>query len=255
MRRYIKELKPSTFSDISAMIALYRPGPMEHIPTFIKAKHGEEEVRYPHPALKSILEETYGVIVYQDQVLFIVRTFAGYTLGQADIFRKAMGKKIPEVMKKEKANFIAGAEKLGYATALAEEVFALIEPFAGYAFNKAHSFSYALIAYQTAYLKSNFPVEYITAFLITNADQAERWPPRSLSAAASASPCCRRTSTAVAPSSPSRKTAVARRPSASGWRLSRTSGRGRSSRSLPNGKRAAALIRWRTCAAVPTCAV
>jgi len=174
MRRYIKELKPTTFSDIAAMIALYRPGPMEHIPTFIRAKHGLEPIRYPHPALSSILEETYGVIVYQDQVLFIVRAFAGYSLGQADIFRKAMGKKIAAVMKKEKRNFLAGAKKLGYSAELAEEVFALIEPFAGYAFNKAHSSSYALIAYQTAYLKANYPAEYITAFLIAFADQMEK---------------------------------------------------------------------------------
>jgi len=174
MRRYIKELKPTTFSDIAAMIALYRPGPMEHIPTFIKAKQGIEPIRYPHPALSSILEETYGVIVYQEQVLFIVQAFAGYSLGQADIFRKAMGKKIPSVMKEEKRNFIAGARRMGYSAEVTSEVFALIEPFAGYAFNKAHSFSYALIAYQTAYLKANYPAEYITAFLIANADQLEK---------------------------------------------------------------------------------
>jgi DNA polymerase-3 subunit alpha len=174
MRRYIKELKPTTFSDIAAMIALYRPGPMEHIPTFIKAKQGIEPIRYPHPALSSILEETYGVIVYQEQVLFIVQAFAGYSLGQADIFRKAMGKKISSVMKEEKRNFIAGARRMGYSAEVTSEVFALIEPFAGYAFNKAHSFSYALIAYQTAYLKANYPAEYITAFLITNADQLEK---------------------------------------------------------------------------------
>ncbi|TET17789.1 MAG: DNA polymerase III subunit alpha [Dehalococcoidia bacterium] len=174
MRRYIKELKPTTFSNIAAMIALYRPGPMEHIPTFIKAKHGIEPIRYPHPALSSILEETYGVIVYQEQVLFIVQTLAGYSLGQADIFRKAMGKKIPEVMKKERRSFIGGAKKNGFSAEVASEVFALIEPFAGYAFNKAHSVSYALIAYQTAYLKANYPAEYITAFLITNAGQLEK---------------------------------------------------------------------------------
>jgi len=174
MRRYIKELKPNTFSDIAAMVALYRPGPMEHIPTFIKAKHGIEPIHYPHPALASILEETYGVIVYQDQVLFIVQAFAGYSLGQADIFRKAMGKKIPQVMKKEKRNFISGAKKKGFSAEIAEEVFALIEPFAGYAFNKAHSVSYALIAYQNAYLKANYPEEYITAFLIANSGQSEK---------------------------------------------------------------------------------
>ncbi|MFC1967210.1 DNA polymerase III subunit alpha [Chloroflexota bacterium] len=174
MRRYIKDLKPTAFSDISAMVALYRPGPMEHIPTFIKAKHGEIPIRYPHPALEKILEETYGVIVYQDQVLFIVREFAGYSLGQADIFRKAMGKKIASVMKKEKRNFIDGAKKNGFTEETAEQVFALIEPFAGYAFNKAHSVSYALIAYQTAYLKANFPAEYMTALLVKHGDQMEK---------------------------------------------------------------------------------
>ena len=174
MRRYIKELKPTSFSDIAAMVALYRPGPMENIPTFIKAKHGIEPIRYPHSTLSSILEETYGVIVYQEQVLFIVQSLAGYSLGQADIFRKAMGKKVPEVMKKEKRNFIAGAKKNGFSAEVADEIFALIEPFAGYAFNKAHAVSYALIAYQTAYLKANYPVEYITAFLMANSGQLER---------------------------------------------------------------------------------
>ncbi len=174
MRRYIKELKPTTFSDIAAMVALYRPGPMEHIPRFIDSKHGKMPITYPHPALEDILKETYGVIVYQDQVLFIVRKFAGYSLGQADIFRKAMGKKIAEVMHKEKRSFISGAKKLEYPTDLAEEVFALIEPFAGYAFNKAHSVSYALIAYQTAYLKANYPAEYITAFLTIHAGETEK---------------------------------------------------------------------------------
>jgi len=174
MRRYIKELKPTIFSDIAAMVALYRPGPMEQIPTFIKGKYGKEPVRYPHEALENILKETYGVIVYQEQVLFIVRAFAGYSLGQADIFRKAMGKKIPGVMKKEKRNFINGAKKNGFSEELAEEVFALIEPFAGYAFNKAHAVSYALIAYQTAYLKANYPAEYITALMAAHAGQPEK---------------------------------------------------------------------------------
>jgi DNA polymerase-3 subunit alpha len=174
MRRYIKELKPTNFNDIAAMVALYRPGPMEHIPTFIDAKHGRKPIQYPHPALKDILEETHGVIVYQDQVLFIVREFAGYSLGQADIFRKAMGKKIPEVMKKERRNFIAGARKKEFSAEIAAAVFDLIEPFAGYAFNKAHSVSYALIAYQTAYLKANYPAEYITAFLTIHAGQSEK---------------------------------------------------------------------------------
>jgi DNA polymerase-3 subunit alpha len=174
MRRYIKELKPSVFSDIAAMVALYRPGPMEQIPHFIRSKHGLEPIRYPHPFLESFLKETYGVIVYQEQVLFIVRAFAGYSLGQADVFRKAMGKKIPEVMKKERQNFINGAKNRGFSEELASEVFALIEPFAGYAFNKAHATSYALIAYQTAYLKANYPEEYITALLMAYFGDADR---------------------------------------------------------------------------------
>jgi DNA polymerase-3 subunit alpha len=174
MRRYIKDLKPSTFSDIAAMVALYRPGPMEHIPTFIDAKHGKKKIEYPHPALENILRETYGVIVYQEQVLFIVQALAGYSLGQADIFRKAMGKKKAEIVKHEKRVFMAGAKKNDFTAEVAEAVFALIEPFAGYAFNKAHAFSYALIAYQTAYLKANYPAEYITAFLTIHAGELEK---------------------------------------------------------------------------------
>ncbi|MEK7873077.1 MAG: DNA polymerase III subunit alpha, partial [Chloroflexota bacterium] len=165
MRRYIKQLRPGTVRELSAMIALYRPGPMEHIDTFIKAKHGQEPIRHPHPALSEILDETYGVITYQDQVLHIARKFAGYTLGAADIFRKAMGKKRPEVMEEERKKFIAGAVGNGYDEGTAVAVFNLIQPFAGYAFNKAHSVSYALIAYWTAYLKANYPVEYMTAAL------------------------------------------------------------------------------------------
>jgi DNA polymerase-3 subunit alpha len=191
MRRYIKDLKPNSFNDISAMIALYRPGPMEHIPTYIKRKHGEEAVHYLHPALESILKETYGIIVYQDQVLFIVRALAGYSLGQADIFRKAMGKKIVEVMQKEKRNFLAGAKKLGYTDEIANKVYELIEPFAGYAFNKAHSASYALIAYQTAYLKANYPAEYMTALLISHTGDLEK--------VATAVAECRRLGIAVLP--------------------------------------------------------
>ena len=174
MRRYLKELKPSNFSDLAAMVALYRPGPKDHIPAFIRAKHGLEPIHYPHPALAGILEETYGVIVYQDQVLFIVQTFAGYSLGQADIVRKAMGKKIPDIMRKERLRFMEGAKRKGFSEKVAEDVFNLIEPFAGYAFNKAHSVSYAMIAYQTAYLKANYPVEYMTALLVSASGQTDK---------------------------------------------------------------------------------
>lgn len=170
MRRYIRELKPTNFSDIASMVALYRPGPKQHIPTFIASKYKRIPVEFPHPALENILDETYGVIVYQDQVLLIARTFAGYSLGEADIVRKAMGKKIPEIMQKEKDRFISGAEKRGFSRTVAEEVFSLIEPFAGYAFNKAHATSYAMIAYQTAYLKANYPAEFMTALLHTYMD-------------------------------------------------------------------------------------
>ncbi|MBL7119884.1 MAG: DNA polymerase III subunit alpha, partial [Dehalococcoidia bacterium] len=174
MRRYLKELKPASFSDLAAMVALYRPGPKEHIPTFIRSKEGLQPIHYPHPALADILEETHGVIVYQDQVLLIVQTFAGYSLGQADIVRKAMGKKVPQIMRRERARFLKGAKQKGFSSELAEEVFNLIEPFAGYAFNKAHSVSYAMIAYQTAYLKANYPVEYMMALLAVNSGQQDK---------------------------------------------------------------------------------
>ena len=174
MQRYIKELKPSSLGDIAAMIALYRPGPMEHIETFINAKHGRAPIRYPHPSLEDILEETHGVIVYQDQVLFILQAFAGYTLGQADTVRKAMGKKIPKLMRQEREGFLEGAVSNGFTRELAQEIFDLIEPFAGYAFNKAHSVSYALISYWTAYFKANYPLEYMASVLNSRLDHPDR---------------------------------------------------------------------------------
>ena len=174
MRRWVKELKPTSVSDISAMIALFRPGPMEHIPRFIDNKHGRSKITYPHPDLQPILEETYGIIVYQDQVLLIARDFGGYTLGEADILRKAMGKKDPEIMKAERQKFIDGALAKGYTEELASTMFELIEPFAGYAFNKAHSASYAMIAYWTAYLKANYQTEYMVAVLDAASDNPDR---------------------------------------------------------------------------------
>ena len=174
MQRYIEKLKPSVLGDISAMIALYRPGPMEHIDRFIDAKHGRAKIKYPHPSLQTILEETYGVIVYQEQVLKILQAFAGYSAGEADIVRKAMGKKIAELMGKERERFIQGAVEKGFDRAVAEEVFNLIEPFAGYAFNKAHSISYALVSYWTAYFKANYPIEYMASVLNSRIGQSER---------------------------------------------------------------------------------
>ena len=174
MQRYIKELKPSNLGDIAAMIALYRPGPMENIDTFIDAKFGRIEVTYPHPSLKDLLDETYGIIVYQDQVLLILQQFAGYTLGSADIVRKAMGKKIAALMAQERERFVEGARSKGFDEDLAVDIFNLIEPFAGYAFNKAHSVSYALISYWTAYFKSHYPLEYMTSVLNSRLDHPDK---------------------------------------------------------------------------------
>jgi len=195
MRRYIQELKPTDIKDLAAMVALYRPGPMQHIPTYTRAKHKLADIRYPHPDLADILDETYGVIVYQDQVLLIAQKFAGYTLGEADVMRKAMGKKIPAVMAAEEERFLAGAKANGYSAAKADQVFKLIEPFAGYAFNKAHAVCYANIAYQTAYLKANYPAEYMTAVLML----AEHHPAGAAQRVAEAYPECARLGISVLP--------------------------------------------------------
>ncbi|HEX5369054.1 MAG TPA: DNA polymerase III subunit alpha, partial [Dehalococcoidia bacterium] len=165
MRRAVLELKPTSVDDLAALVALYRPGPMQHIGQFCRAKNGLEEVKHPHPDLADILDPTYGVIVYQDQVLKIAQKFGGYSLGGADIMRKAMGKKIAYLMLEQKDKFTNGAIEKGYSREDAQKVFELIEPFAGYAFNKAHSYSYGTIAYQTAWLKANYPEEYLTAVL------------------------------------------------------------------------------------------
>jgi len=174
MRRYIQELKPTSIRDLAAMVALYRPGPMAHIPTYIRAKHGLEKIQYPHPWLKEVLEETYGVIVYQDQVMRIAQVIAGYTLGKADLLRRAMGKKKKEEMAKERVSFIAGAKEKGVDAKKAGEIFDLVEPFAGYAFNKAHAVCYANVAYQTAYLKANYPIEYMAALLACYVDKPDK---------------------------------------------------------------------------------
>ncbi len=175
MRRYIAELRPNNVGEVAAMVALYRPGPMAQIPKYIKCKLGMEKIAYPHPSLAPILEETYGIIVYQDQVLRIVQAVAGFTLGHADILRKAMGKKSLKEMAQQRENFLAGAAEKGVVDeATAVELFNLIEPFAGYAFNKAHAFCYAMVAYQTAYLKANYPVEYFAALMATQADDTDK---------------------------------------------------------------------------------
>ncbi|MHB9090563.1 MAG: DNA polymerase III subunit alpha, partial [Chloroflexota bacterium] len=174
MRRYIKELQPSSVGDLAAMVALYRPGPMAHIPKFIASKNGLEPVEFAHPLLEPILGDTYGIIVFQEQVLQIVRAIAGFSLGQADIFRKVMSKKKREEMAKQRVNFMTGAKKTGIAQETAEKIFDLIEPFAGYAFNRAHASCYAWVAYETAYLKGNYPVEYMVAVLETETGDTTR---------------------------------------------------------------------------------
>lgn len=165
MRHLAKELKPNKMSDISAMVALYRPGPMDLIPSFLAGKKNPSKVRYLHKDLKLILAETYGVLVYQEQVMEIAHSLAGYSMSEADNLRMAMGKKKKELMKKEQVKFINGCIEKGYKKKLAEGIFNFMEKFAAYGFNKPHSASYALIAYWTAYMKANYPVEFMTALL------------------------------------------------------------------------------------------
>jgi DNA polymerase-3 subunit alpha len=168
MRRLLVQLKPSCFADIVAVLALYRPGPLDSgmVDEFIKRKHGKEPIRYLHPALESILADTYGVIVYQEQVMQIAQALAGYSLGDADNLRRAMGKKKKEAMALERARFLEGVERHGSADAkLAGEIFDQMETFAAYGFNKSHSAAYALITYQTAYLKAHYPTEFMAGLL------------------------------------------------------------------------------------------
>ena len=163
MREALRKLKPDRFGDIIALIALYRPGPMDNIETFVNRKHGIEEPDYLHPLAKPILEETYGVIIYQEQVMQIAQVLSGYSLGEADLLRRAMGKKIKAEMDAQGARFVKGALEKGIAEARARYIFELVAKFAGYGFNKSHAAAYALIAYQTAYLKANHPLEFIAA--------------------------------------------------------------------------------------------
>jgi len=164
-REMLKRLRPDRFEDIVAAVALYRPGPMEWIDDFIRRKHGQLRTSYPHPGLEPILRDTYGIVVYQEQVMQIAAALAGYSLGQADLLRRAMGKKKKEAMAAERAPFIEGCAKNGIDAKKANEVFDLVQPFAGYAFNRSHAAGYALLAYQTAYLKAHHPVEFMAAVL------------------------------------------------------------------------------------------
>lgn len=165
MKAELRRLKPARFEDLIALNALYRPGPMDMIPDFIRRKHGLVDVKYPHPVLEEILKETYGVIVYQEQVMQIASKMAGFSLGEADILRKAMGKKLVSIMTSMRDKFTAGARAGRIPEKIAIQVFDLMEQFAQYGFNKSHSTAYALLAYQTAYLKVHFPVQFMAALL------------------------------------------------------------------------------------------
>ncbi len=174
MRDLLRKMKPDHINDLVALVALYRPGPMDSIPTYIARKNGKEAVEYLHPAMEPILKETYGVMTYQDDVMRIARELAGYTLGEADILRRAMGKKIPAEMIPQREKFMKGAAERGIARNVAETIFEQAEKFAGYGFNKGHAAAYAQVAYQTAFLKANYPVEFLAASMtldITNTDR------------------------------------------------------------------------------------
>ena len=168
MQKYMKELKPTVFADLIAMNALYRPGPIEYIPSFIRRKNGEEEITYDLPVMEKYLKETYGITVYQEQVMLLSQQLAGFTKGDADVLRKAMGKKIFAVLEKMKPKFLEGGEKNGHPVEVLEKIWKDWEAFASYAFNKSHSTCYAWIGYQTAYLKANYPAEYMAAVLSNN---------------------------------------------------------------------------------------
>lgn len=174
MREAIKKIKPDNIDDLIALGALYRPGPMDNIPRYVARKHKQEEPEYPHPLIQEVLEETYGIIVYQEQVIKIAQKLAGYTLGSADILRRAMGKKIKAEMEAQRNIFIKGAVENNVDKSKAEEIFALIEKFASYGFPKPHAAAYAVISYQTAYLKANYPKEFFVALLNLDIDDTDK---------------------------------------------------------------------------------
>ncbi|MCX5703085.1 MAG: DNA polymerase III subunit alpha, partial [Candidatus Omnitrophica bacterium] len=176
MRDLLKKLEPSCFEDIIALLALYRPGPIGSgmLDDFIQRKHNRVPIKYDHKKLETILKETYGIIVYQEQIMQIASFMAGFSLAQADLLRRAMSKKIPEVMEKQRGIFVLGCAKNEVSSSIANKVFDLIEYFSGYGFNKSHSTAYALISYRTAYLKANFPIEFMTALLTSERDNMDK---------------------------------------------------------------------------------
>lgn len=174
MRQYLKDLKPNNIEDLIAMNALYRPGPMEYIPVFIRRKHGKEKVEYPHPDLEDILRPSYGIMVYQEQIMQAAQILAGFTLGSADVLRRAMGKKKMDVMAEQKVLFVQGAGEKGITKEKAEEVFGIMQEFAKYGFNRSHSAAYSIVAYRTGYLKANYTAEYMAAVLTHNLNDIKK---------------------------------------------------------------------------------
>ena len=174
MRDMLRKLNADRFEDIIAMVALYRPGPMDNIPKYIACKKGEEQPDYMHPWLEDVLRETHGVIIYQEQVMQIAQILSGYSLGEADLLRRAMGKKIKAEMEKQKERFVTGAVEKGVDKAKAAEIFELVDKFAGYGFNKSHAAAYALVAYQTAWLKANYPVEFLAASMSLDLNNTDK---------------------------------------------------------------------------------
>ena len=174
MGSVLRQLQPDKFEEIIAVVALFRPGPMDHIPSFCNRKHGKEKIEYLHPLLEKVLKETYGIIVYQEQVMKIAQVLSNYTLGEADLLRRAMGKKIQKEMDAQKNRFIEGAKSNKISINEASKIFDLVNKFAGYGFNKSHAAGYALLAYQTAYLKTNFPYEFMTETFNYSIDRTDR---------------------------------------------------------------------------------
>ena len=174
MRRYLKDLRPDRIEDVMAMVALFRPGPMANIPSYIRRKHGEEPVTYLHPLLEPVLNETYGVMVYQEDIMTVAQAVAGYTLAEADVLCYAIRKKIKDRLLAQREKFVAGARQNKVAARVVDQIFEQFEPFARYGFNRAHAACYGLIAYYTAYLKAHFPAEYMTAVMTSDAGNADK---------------------------------------------------------------------------------
>ena len=236
MRRALVDMRPDRFEDIIALVALYRPGPMENIPTYCLRKHGKEKVEYIHPMLEPILKETYGIIVYQEQVQQIAQELAGYSLGEADLLRRAMGKKIRAEMDAQRDRFLDGAVERGVDRSTPAHLRPCAK-FADYGFNKSHAAPYALVTYQTAYLKANYPVEFMAASMtleMGNTDKLAEFrqeairlgiavEPPSVNRSGVASTCVRRTATGASSIRSRRSRASARRRSSISSRCAATS--------------------------------